>query len=201
MALATLWRPSTRRGQPGLSGSAGADTSAPSRPWTTSRSTTRWRAARRSTTLSGAGARRAQPERASHLRGACPRGGGAGAHARGGRGDQERGVLIQELIDGSFSKFRRFCAKLQAAMLREGKEVPTFDQCVTDALQQVIYSLKIFQVHFNGVHGDLHPDNIFIKYCDETLYRGCPVRARGVRVRAARAAARGKEYGVHREAR
>ena len=85
--------------------------------------------------------------------------------------------LIQELIDGSFSKFRRFCAKLQAAMLREGKEVPTFDQYVTNALQQVIYSLQIFQDHFNGVHGDLHPDNIFIKYCDETLYRGVPLCA------------------------
>ena len=37
--------------------------------------------------------------------------------------------------------------------------------------------MQIFQDHFNGVHGDLHPDNIFIKYCDETLYRGVPLCA------------------------
>ncbi len=83
--------------------------------------------------------------------------------------------LIQELIQGSFSKFRRFCSKLQLALMKEKKPVPTFDQYVTNALQQVTYSLQLFQDYFNGVHGDLHPDNIFVKYCDETLYKGVPL--------------------------
>jgi hypothetical protein len=83
--------------------------------------------------------------------------------------------LIQELIQDSFSKFRSFVSKLQRALLKEKKPLPSFDQYVTNALQQVVYSLQLFQDYFNGVHGDLHPDNVFVKYCDETLYRGVPL--------------------------
>lgn len=85
-----------------------------------------------------------------------------------------KAYLITELIDGDMSNFRKFVGKIQAGLLKVEKkpfdQVPSFDEYVTNAIAQITFSLALYHDYFNGMHADLHPGNIFLKYCDETTY-------------------------------
>jgi hypothetical protein len=85
-----------------------------------------------------------------------------------------KAYLITELIDGDMTRFRQFVSKIQRALMTtEGRpfdQIPSFDEYVTNAVAQITFSLAIFHEYFNGMHGDLHPGNIFLKYCDATTY-------------------------------
>jgi hypothetical protein len=96
---------------------------------------------------------------------------------RGAR--QTEFFVIMELIHGTLHDFpRRIVPQLQRMLLQQGTEaanVPTFDDYVDNAMQQIILSLAIYQEQFAGMHNDLHPGNVFIKYCDKTPYNGKPL--------------------------
>jgi hypothetical protein len=86
---------------------------------------------------------------------------------------------VMELVNGDLNGFAKIAAALQSTLFREGvpeEDIPDVDQYFENAMQQTVLALYLFQYYFNGTHADFHPGNVFIKYCDSTLYDGRPLK-------------------------
>lgn len=86
---------------------------------------------------------------------------------------------VMELVNGDLNGFAKIAAALQNALYKEGvapEDIPDADQYFENAMQQTVLALYLFQYYFNGTHADFHPGNVFIKYCDSTLYDGKPLK-------------------------
>src|SRR6056297_115019 len=55
---------------------------------------------------------------------------------------------------------------------KEGRSLISPEEYFRNLLAQTTIALYQFQYYLKGMHNDFHPGNIFIKYCDETIYNG-----------------------------
>lgn len=86
--------------------------------------------------------------------------------------------LAMELIDGVLIDFPSVYATLYNRIYKHypfKEDIPSYHECLTNALQQCAVALAYFQENLHGMHHDLHAGNIFIKICDKTLFNGTPL--------------------------
>lgn len=86
--------------------------------------------------------------------------------------------LVMELIQGDLRKFDNHVANIQRALLNYGtreEDLPSRDEFLLNLTFQMVCGLYTFQKNYRGMHNDFHLGNVFIKYVDDTLYKGKPL--------------------------
>ena len=77
---------------------------------------------------------------------------------------------LQAVVAQALKKFNKIVDHIQKKLNMEGKEVPTKSQMIENALFQGVAAIHTFQAKLRGMHNDLHPENLMLKYCDDSLY-------------------------------
>ncbi len=87
--------------------------------------------------------------------------------------------MAMERIQTDLNGFVKFVFRVQQMLRQQGvaaDKIPTFNDYVHNVLFQSVMALVQYNQYLQGMHNDLHPGNIFIKVCDETLYAGKPLK-------------------------
>lgn len=84
--------------------------------------------------------------------------------------------FVMEKIDGDMSDLNKMVAEIQYQLHKQGeKNIPSFEFYLNNIMAQVCIALIHFQTYFLGMHNDFHIGNVFLKYCDATIFRGGPL--------------------------
>lgn len=95
-------------------------------------------------------------------------------------------LVLEKLDGGAMSRLDDLIVRLQRHVLTHNRTAPaakqlplfTRDVYLKNAVAQVVGALRVFVAEYEGMHNDLHLNNIMIKECDNTtLFDGKPLAA------------------------
>jgi serine/threonine protein kinase len=107
-------------------------------------------------------------------------GGGAGGGEASASVDGTQTFIVMELIDRDMSKMKDVYELLYNNVYKGvslmDQDIPSYTECVENAIQQVVIALTLFQHELKGMHRDLHPGNVFVKICDIKQFGKTPLK-------------------------